>query len=145
MKIQIRTNVINGKLNRNRNLLIDAIQSFEGKEITITIEKAKKQRSNCQNAYYWGIVIVILKSCLKSTGNNLSDNDVHDLLRLKFLKETISIKEETGEVIERVKSTTELTTTQFMDYIAEIQQFSAEYFDVIIPDPNSEITLNFDN
>jgi hypothetical protein len=125
--------------------LIDAIQSFEGKEINITIEKAKKQRSNCQNAYYWGIVIVILKSCLKSTGNNLSDNDVHDLLRLKFLKETISIKEETGEVIERVKSTTELTTTQFMDYIAEIQQFSAEYFDVIIPDPNSEITLNFDN
>jgi len=145
MKIQIRSKVLNGKLNRNRNLLIDAIQSFEGKEINITIEKAKKQRSNCQNAYYWGIVIVILKSCLKSTGNNLSDNDVHDLLRLKFLKETISIKEETGEVIERVKSTTELTTTQFMDYIAEIQQFSAEYFDVIIPDPNSEITLNFDN
>ena len=109
----------------------------------ISFEKPKKQRSNQQNAYYWGIVIVIIKSCLKSTGNNLSENDVHDLLRLKFLKETISIKEETGEVIERVKSTTELTTSQFMDYIAEIQQFAAEYFDVIIPDPNEEITLNF--
>ena len=143
MKIQIRTSVTNGKLTRNRNLILDAINSYEGKDVLISFEKIKKKRSNQQNAFYWGIVIVIIKSCLKSTGNNLSENDVHDLLRLKFLKETISIKEETGEVIERVKSTTELTTSQFMDYIAEIQQFAAEYFDVIIPDPNEEITLNF--
>lgn len=143
MKIQIRTSVTNGKLTRNRNLILDAINLYEGKDLLITFEKIKKKRSNQQNAYYWGIVIVIIKSALKSTGNNLSENDVHDLLRLKFLKETIAIKEETGEVIERVKSTTELTTSQFMDYIAEIQQFAAEYFDVIIPDPNEEITLNF--
>lgn len=145
MKIQIKTSVTNGKLIRNRNLILEAINSYEGKELLITFEKPKKQRSNNQNAYYWGIVIVIIKSALKSTGNNLSENDVHDLLRLKFLKETISIKEETGEVIERVKSTTELTTSQFMDYIAEIQQFAAEYFDVIIPDPNENLTLNFED
>lgn len=145
MKIQIKTSVINGKLIRNRNLILEAINSYEGKDVLISFEKPKKQRSNQQNAFYWGIVIVIIKSCLKSTGNNLSDNDVHDLLRLKFLKETISIKEETGEVIERVKSTTELTTSQFMDYIAEIQQFAAEYFDVIIPDPNENLTLNFED
>ena len=143
MKIQIKTSVTNGKLTRNRNLILEAINSYDGKDLLITFEKIKKKRSNQQNAYYWGIVIVIIKSALKSTGNNLSENDVHDLLRLKFLKETILIKEETGEVIERVKSTTELTTSQFMDYIAEIQQFAAEYFDVIIPDPNEEITLNF--
>lgn len=143
MKIQIRTSVTNGKLTRNRNLILEAINSYEGKDVLITFEKIKKKRSNQQNAFYWGIVIVIIKSCLKSTGNNLSENDVHDLLRLKFLKETIAIKEDTGEVIERVKSTTELSTSQFMDYIAEIQQFAAEYFDVIIPDPNEEITLNF--
>lgn len=145
MKISIKTNVKNGKLIRNRNLILEAINSYEGKDVLITLEKAKKQRSNQQNAFYWGIVIVIIKSCLKSTGNNLNENDVHDLLRLKFLKETIAIKEETGEVIERVKSTTELTTSQFMDYIAEIQQFAAEYFDAIIPDPNENLTLNFDD
>lgn len=144
MKIQIRTNVINGNLKRNRNQILETIKSFEGKDVLITFEKPKKKRSNNQNSYYWGIVIVLIKSALKDTGNNLNTNDVHDLLRLKFLKETISIKEETGEVIERVRSTTELTTSQFMDYIAEIQQFAAEYFDLIIPDPNTEIILNFD-
>jgi midasin (ATPase involved in ribosome maturation) len=142
MKIQIISNVINGKLNRNRNLLIDAIQSFEGKEISITIEKAKKQRSNCQNAYYWGVVIKIVKSCLKSSGNILSDNDTHDLLRLKFLKATINVNETTGECIERIKSTTELSTSEFMEYIAEIQKFAAEYFNTIIPDPNENLILD---
>ena len=144
MKVQITSNVINGNLKRNRSQILETIKSFEGKDVLITFEKPKKKRSNNQNSYYWGIVIVLIKSALKDTGNNLNTNDVHDLLRLKFLKETISIKEETGEVIERVRSTTELTTSQFMDYIAEIQQFAAEYFDVIIPDPNTEIILNFD-
>lgn len=144
MKIQIRSNVINGNLKRNRSQILETIKSFEGRDVLITFEKPKKKRSNNQNSYYWGIVIVLIKSALKDTGNNLNTNDVHDLLRLKFLKETISIKEETGEIIERVKSTTELTTSQFMEYIAEIQQFAAEYFDVIIPDPNTEIILNFD-
>lgn len=144
MKIQITSNVINGNLKRNRSQILETIKSFEGKDVLITFEKPKKKRSNNQNSYYWGIVIVLIKSALKDTGNNLNTNDVHDLLRLKFLKETISIKEETGEIIERVKSTTELTTSQFMEYIAEIQQFAAEYFDVIIPDPNTEIILNFD-
>lgn len=144
MKIQITSNVINGNLKRNRSQILETIKSFEGRDVLITFEKPKKKRSNNQNSYYWGIVIVLIKSALKDTGNNLNTNDVHDLLRLKFLKETISIKEETGEIIERVKSTTELTTSQFMEYIAEIQQFAAEYFDVIIPDPNTEIILNFD-
>lgn len=144
MKVQITSNVINGNLKRNRSEILETIKSFEGRDVLITFEKPKKKRSNNQNSYYWGIVIVLIKSALKDTGNNLNTNDVHDLLRLKFLKETISIKEETGEIIERVKSTTELTTSQFMEYIAEIQQFAAEYFDVIIPDPNTEIILNFD-
>lgn len=144
MKVQITSNVINGNLKRNRSEILETIKSFEGRDVLITFEKPKKKRSNNQNSYYWGIVIVLIKSALKDTGNNLNTNDVHDLLRLKFLKETISIKYETGEVIERVRSTTELTTSQFMDYIAEIQQFAAEYFDLIIPDPNTEIILNFD-
>ena len=46
MKYEIRSNVENGILKRNRNLLIDAIKSFEGQNVIVTIEKAKKKRSN---------------------------------------------------------------------------------------------------
>jgi hypothetical protein len=144
MKIQIRSNVINGKLNRNRNLLIDAIQSFEGKEISITIEKAKKQRSNQQNRYMWSVIIPIVKNCLKSAGNVFSDEQTHELLKYKFLKETILIKEDTGEFVERIKSSTELSTSQMMDYFASIREWVFDFWGVEIPEPNQEIFLNFD-
>lgn len=144
MKYEITTSVENGVLKRNRNLIQDAIKSFEGKTITITIEKAKKKRSNPQNSFYWGIVLPIMQKALKDTGHLMSNNDVHELLKLRFLKEAIMVNEETGEVIERVKSTTELTTSGFMDYLSEIQRFSNEYFGIVIPEPNDSITLNFD-
>lgn len=144
MKHTIRSKVENGKLIRNRKQLNDVVASFEGKEISITVEKAKKKRSNPQNAFYHGCVIPIMKDALKSTGYTMTNEAVHDLLKLRFLKETILINEDTGEYIDRIKSTTELSTTQFMEFIMEIQQFAVEYFSVTIPDPNSETTLNFD-
>jgi hypothetical protein len=145
MNFEIRTSVVNGRLKRNSNLIADALNFYEGKEIIIKIEKAKKKRSNPQNSYYWGVIIPIIQNCLKDSGNLLSNDNTHELLRLKFLKITILANEDTGEFIERIKSTTELTTSQFMDYIAEIQQFAAEYFGVTIPNPNDDLKLNFND
>jgi hypothetical protein len=57
MRIEIESKVLNGKLETNRELLSDVINSLEGKDIIITIEKKKrKKRSNPQNSFYWGIV-----------------------------------------------------------------------------------------
>jgi len=46
-----------------------------------------------------------------------------------------------GEFITRIKSTTELSTSEFMDFIADIQRWSAELFGVVIPDPGQQIHL----
>lgn len=143
-KITIKTNVDNGILKRNRNLIIDAINSFEGKDVLITLEKPKKKRSNPQNAFYYGVVIPIVQNALRDAGYVMTNEATHDLIKLKFLKEVILTNEETGEVVERVKSTTELSTSQFMDFVAEIRQFTNEYFGVDIPEPNENLTLKFD-
>ena len=37
-----------------------------------------------------------------------------------------------------------MTTSQFMDYIVDIQKWSAEFLNVQIPNPNEEILMNFD-
>lgn len=144
MKIQIRTSVTNGKLTRNRNLILDAINSYEGRDLLISFEKPKKQRSNGQNRFYYGVVLPIVKSCLKNAGHVLSIEQTHDLIKLKFLKETLFINESTGEVVERIKSTTELSTSQFMEFLFEINQFTMEYFNTSIPEPNENLTLNFE-
>jgi len=144
-KITIRSNVNNGNLKRNRNLIIDAIKSFEGTDVLITLEKPKKKRSNPQNAFYHGVIIPIVQNCLRDAGYVMTNEATHDLIKLKFLKETIFTNEETGEIVERVKSTTELSTSQFMDFVTEIRQFTNEYFGVDIPEPNEEMTLDFGN
>lgn len=144
MKIQIRTNVLKGKFKRNINQILDAVASFEGKDCIFSIEKVKKTRSNNQNRYYHGVIIPIVKNCLKEAGYIMNNDEVHELLKLKFLREVLFIDENTGDVTERVKSTTELSTSAFMDYASDIRQFTLEYFNTDIPEPNEEIMLNFD-
>lgn len=144
MNYEIRSHVTEGKLTRNRNLITEAIASFEGKDVVIKIEKAKKKRSNSQNAYMWGVVIPLMREALKESGHTMTNESVHELLKFRFLKESILVNEETGECVERIKSTTELSTTQMMEYFMDIQKFALEYFGVNIPDPNEEIKLNFD-
>lgn len=143
MKIQIITSVLKGKFKRNINQIVEAVSSFEGKDCLFTIEPIKKNRSNQQNRYYHGVVIPIVKNCLKDAGYIMNNDNVHDLLKLKFLREVLFINESTGDITERTKSTTELSTSAFMDYISEIRQFTLEYFNTDIPEPNEEITLNF--
>lgn len=141
MNYEIRSEVKNGTLTRNVNLIKDAIQTFEGKQIIIKIEKAKKKRSTQQNRFYYGIILPIVQNCLKEAGHIMTSESTHDLIKLKFLKETLFVNETTGEVIERIKSTTELSTSQFMDLLAEINNFTFEYFGVSLPSPNDDLTL----
>jgi hypothetical protein len=141
MNYEIRSEVKNGTLTRNTNLIKDAIQTFEGKQIVIKIEKAKKKRSTQQNRFYYGVIIPIVQNCLKEAGHIMTNESTHDLIKLKFLKEALFVNEETGEVIERIKSTTELSTSKFMDLLAEINNFTFEYFGVSLPSPNDDLTL----
>lgn len=141
MKLNVETTITNGKVTRNLNLLRDAFASFEGKDIVITLDKVKKKRSNPQNSYYWSTIIPIMRNALKEAGHTLTNENTHELLKLRFLKETVLINEDTGEFIERIKSTTELSTSGMMDYFAEITVFAAEYFGVQIPEPNDIIRL----
>jgi hypothetical protein len=141
MKYEIRTNVINGNLKRNRNLILDALKSLEGQEITITLQKAKKRRSNPQNSFYHAVCVPIMQQCLKDAGYLMTLEQTHEMLKLRFLKESILVNEQTAEYIERIKSTTELSTIEFMEYILDIQKFAIEYFNTEIPDPNQNITL----
>lgn len=141
MNYEIISEVKNGSLTRNRNLIKDAIVTFEGKQVVIKIEKFKKKRSTQQNRFYYGVIIPIVQNCLKEAGHIMTSESTHDLIKLKFLKETLFVNETTGEVIERIKSTTELSTSQFMDLLAEINNFTFEYFGVTLPNPNDDLTL----
>lgn len=140
-KVQIQTTVNSGRFKRNRNIVLEAIKSFEGKEVLITLEKVTKQRSNSQNAYYWGVLIPILLNCIKeSWGEIWSKEKTHDFCKMQF-NFIERINESTGEIVRVPKSTTENTTTAQEELHSEIRNFIFEWFNVQVPLPNESITL----
>lgn len=143
MKIEIITSILSGKFKRNRNLILNAIQHFEGKNVVITFSKPKKSRSNNQNAYYWGVVInLVQQGLVDATGELRSTNDIHyNILLPMFAPINDIVNKDTGEVINERITSSAMTTTQFMEYIISIQQWAAEFLNINIPDPNQELTL----
>jgi len=146
MKINITTSIVNGVFKRNRNLVLQAIQSFNGKEVVITFSKPKKSRSNNQNSYYWGVVLpLVQKGLLDATGELRSNDNIHYKILLPLFAPTNEIVNvDSGECINERLTSSEMTTTQFCEYIMEVQKWGAEFLGIDIPSPNEENLLNFD-
>lgn len=144
MKLTYTGEIKEGKLKiTNRKGFDEDIVSLEGKRVWITIEKQKSKRSDQQNRYWWGVVIPIVKQGLKDAGfqDYKTAKSVHELLKYKFLKaDSVS---EHGEVLERIKSSTELSKGEFMELISEVQQWSAEYLNTYIPEANEQQKLDY--
>lgn len=148
MKLTIESSVKDGKLERNRAHLADAIAHYESKTITITIEAVRNKRSTYQNRWYWGVAVELLHEHLWQLGNTMNKSDVHGIIKLAVAKRERGllidevVDKSTGEVLaHRIKSTTELTTTEFMAFKEVLQAWCAEVFDLYIPDPDEQMTL----
>jgi hypothetical protein len=145
MKVSITTSVVNGLFKRNRNLILDAIKSFNNSEVVVTFEKPKKKRSNNQNQFYWGVCIPLIQSGLKdATGEFRTAENIHYKILLPLFAPTNEIvNTETGECISEKLSSSEMTTTQFCEYILEIQNWASEFLSIDIPSPNENLEIFF--
>ena len=142
MKIEVTTSIQNGIFKRNRNIVLDAIKSFNGFDVVLTIAKAKKKRSNNQNAYYWGLLIPLTQNAIKTEwGEIWSKEKTHDFYKLHF-NYIEKVNENTSEVIKIPKSTTDNTTTQQEEYHTQIREFLKDWFNVTAPLPNDGLELN---
>jgi len=143
MKTKVITSIQNGIFKRNRNLILDCIKSFEGKEVLITFEKPKKDRSNQQNRFYWGVCIILVQEGLKgATGEFRSAENIHYNILLPLFaptKELININ--TGEITTERLTSSEMTTTEFCEFILEIQKWASEFLGIDIPNPNEHLTI----
>lgn len=117
---------------------------YEGKRIEITVQKAKKKKSNEQNRYLFGCVYEYALQGLKDAGNvGLTIEDIHDFFKDRFLSEGKQIViPETGETKIVAKSTKNLSTTEMCLYIEEIAKFCAEMLNTEIPAPYTQTEMN---
>lgn len=104
------------------------LEPFNSKTVTVSFTRPKSVRSLKKNAYLWGVVYPYMAS---STGN--TTEDIHDamkdtLLPRRFVK--LGSKE-----VEIRKTTTDLTPTEFNEYIEKCCAFAAQELGVHIPAP----------
>lgn len=102
--------------------------------VKILLQDQGKMRSREQTNYYWGCVLDIFA---EETGYTREEG--HDIFKAMFLKEP-DFRSESGQLIPgRIKSTTELSTSESEKYHENIRRFCAVELGIIIPEPNQAI------
>lgn len=112
----------------------EVAQLFGGRSIEITVTKKKKKRSVRQNSYYWLLVTMI------SDHTGFTKEEVHAILKQRFLK-VERVNEVTGAIYEYVRSTTELSTVEYEDYLEDVRRFASEEFGIYLPEPQEQMEL----
>ena len=118
-----RGQIENGKLKLVQpDLFKRYLTSLRG-EVEVIVRKWKKRRTGNQNRYYWGVVIPILCESL-----GYSSEEMHEALKWKFLRNRMH------KELPTVKSTANLSTIEFNNYIDEIVRWASEER-IHIPEP----------
>ncbi len=115
----------------NNTLILDTPDKFrdylfglKGKQVECVVRLPRKDRSNPQNRYMWGVVYKLLS---ETTG--YSEDEIHDAMRMLFLKDT-------ERKVAILKSTTSLTTVEMEEYLEKIRMWAAQTLSCNIPLPN---------
>lgn len=131
LNIKHRITVEKGKVKfSNLELFNQDLRNYEGKEAYIIIKPYRKNRSDNQNRYYWGVIIKIL-----SDEFGFEPDEMHEVLKQKFLvAETLRIGKEDFII---TKPTHNRNTTEFEDYLSHIRTWASTEMGIFIPEPNS--------
>ena len=104
------------------------------------IIKDAKSRSLPQNAYYWAVIVPMVRKALYDLGyDEVKDNmDAHEVLKHLHLRKRI-VSKQTGDVIDIARSSAELTIPEFNEYIENICRWAAQNIELVIPSPYQQL------
>ena len=114
-KLQFWGRIVEGRLKLNsRNFFEKRISQFEDCPIMLEVERVKSIRTLAQNSLYWGVWLPMIA---ESTGH--ASDELHEFYKSMFLpKRIIKVGEKTIAVS---GSTTDLSISEFSDYLMKIQ------------------------
>lgn len=106
--------------------------------------KSYSKRSLNQNNYYWLMMTEYILPGLRNLGweHIRTKDDASDYCKKRFL--TVSeVNKNTGEMIDRIRGTSELSKAETSEYWERIWQFASEDLGIYIPPPNTDISIEF--
>lgn len=130
------------KLSNEKSFKQDLGDFKDGQRVWIEVSTYYRKRSLEQNnALHW-----YFKEISDETG--IEFDEVKDQMAKKFLMTDVLDKNgdivadpETGEVMRRQLSTTELSTVQFMDYMDRVRLWANEFLNMELPEPDKNYKL----
>lgn len=141
VKIEQYAHIEKGKLIlANRKRFEAEIADLPDQDVIIILKKRGK-RSNQQNRYYWGICISEIRLRLKELGYRMEAEDIHTMLKLKFLPVTIR----DGDVLIATMpgSTAELNKGEMMEYLDRVIEWARDTLEITIPPSDKTLSMNF--
>lgn len=90
----------------------------DGEEVTLYLTNLRPKRTVYQNRYYWGVYLPLIA---QETGE-LDLDALHTLFKGKFL--TTGIIDVLGEKVRITKSSTDLSTSEFGEFITAIENLT---------------------
>jgi hypothetical protein len=95
----------------------------------VEIEPYVKRRSKRQNALYWSWLEILAGEF------GYTKDELHIVLGEQLLPKVELVNRFTGEALMVPKSTTQLSTVEFRDYLDHIERIAAEH-GIMLPQPN---------
>jgi predicted alpha/beta-fold hydrolase len=101
----------------------------------VEVVRYRPRRSDRQNRYYWPCFVKPFSDYLRGQGNeHFTDEMAHEVLKRMFLTVAV-VDRNTGAEFERVRSTTELDTGEFNEYLEKVAAFLVTDCGFVVPDP----------
>jgi hypothetical protein len=109
----------------------------EDVEMIVRAKSKHQLRSDNQNRYFHGPLLDALVDHFNELG--YTREEVKDIIKYKFLKETKVINHPDGTVeeIEHIKPTSALSTAEFESFLSSVRMWASE-LGCWIPEPNEE-------
>lgn len=128
----------------NRQALMNHIRGLDlSKPKAVKIEDKLPTRTQLQNRYLWGWIYASIESQLEAGGIVIQCDDgrevpytkeiLHEIFKRKFL--VIGVLEAKGKSLELYRSTTELKTIEFCEFVRKVEQFAHQFWKITIPQP----------
>lgn len=110
-----------------------------------TVEKYRKSKSNSQLGYLFAAIYPFVLKGLNDAGWEFTSLEEVDVYCKSLFADKELINRTTGEIIHVPELKRDMSTIEMMTYINSIRDWSLEYLNTYIPEPEEQIILDFDN
>lgn len=101
-----------------------------GKPLRVIVTEEERKRTSEANRFYWGPVLTTIAEQAWVDGRQFSKDTWHEYFAREFLpKEEVVMPY--GEIVARRKSTTELSVSEFSEYLQRVQAAAATELGVV--------------